>query len=212
MQRKWFAITAIIALIIGGLLAESFYYFIRELLPKNIEFVAYNPFDGFMILINLGLAISIILFAVFVLIVLWKEYKNALYRKEREFLKKILLPVIGLYVFGFCFGIFLYTQIMLPFFVETNVGLGLKNLWSLKDIISGCVGLAFILGLCFELPILIKGLLKFNFVTKDRLRELRLPIILGILILSAVITPTPDILSQLIVGIPLYSLFEVSLL
>lgn len=212
MNLKRVTMAGILAIIIGGLLANPFYLFLKSLLPGQIKFIAFNPFDGFILLIYLGLFISGVLFSIFIIITLWLAYKDIFYKKEKEFLIKILAPGTVLFISGIIFGIFIYTKIMLPFFIETNLSLGLFNYWNIKEVLITGVGLSLILGLCFEIPILIKGLINFGLIDKVTLRSKRVLVIMAVLLFAGIITPTPDVLTQLIVSTPLYLLFELSIL
>ncbi len=199
-------------LIIGGLLSQITLAIFVSFLPKEVIFVALNPYDGFLILIWCGLAITLLLFMFFAGFSLSVYYKDALYEKEKKFILKNVIPSGVLFVIGLVFGFFLYTQIMLPFFVETNLLIGLTNYWNLYSVISSGIGLSIALGLSFQMPLVIRGLIKFKFVEAKFFREKRLIVIFLLLLISGIITPTPDVLSQLIVAIPLYLLFELSLI
>jgi sec-independent protein translocase protein TatC len=210
MNFKWLAGLGLFALVIGTVLAEPFYLFLKGLLPV-VKWVAYAPFDGFMLLMWCGLSISLFLFALVLIVWIWKEYNDILKLEEKSFLLKSLVPALILFVIGFVFGLVIYTQLMLPFFVETNIGLGLENYWNLYQVITSGLKLSLLLGLSFLFPLVLRGLIKLGLIQKDVLKKQRGLVVIIILVLSAVITPTPDILSMLIVALPLYSLFELSL-
>jgi sec-independent protein translocase protein TatC len=101
---------------------------------------------------------------------------------------------------------------MLPFFIETNLFLGLDNLWNLNNVVVSGIGLSLVLGFCFLFPIVLRGLIKIGFVDKVFLKSKRGFVVVGLLLVSGLVTPTPDVLSQLVVALPLYILFELSLL
>ena len=212
MNLKWIIIHAIFSFIVGILFAEPLLSFIKSLLPVGVKFIATNPFDGFMLIMWCGLAISIIIFLLGLIILLYKEYQSAFYVAEKIFILKSFAPAVILFIIGAVFGIVLYTQIMLPFFIETNIYFGLENYWNLYSVITSGIGLSLMLGLAFLFPIILRGLIKLGALKKEFLKQQRAAVIIGILVVSAIITPTPDILSQLIVGAPLYVLFELSLL
>jgi sec-independent protein translocase protein TatC len=69
-----------------------------------------------------------------------------------------------------------------------------------------------LMGLLFELPVLILFLTKIGVITPDYLRKYRKHVVIGILVIAGIITPSPDMFSQVIVAVPLYALFELSLL
>jgi sec-independent protein translocase protein TatC len=68
-----------------------------------------------------------------------------------------------------------------------------------------------LMGLLFELPVLILFLTKIGIITPKHLKKYRKHTLIGILIIAGIITPSPDVFSQVIVAIPLYALFELSL-
>lgn len=211
-KLKFFGITAILSLIIGVLLAETLTYLLIQLLPKGISFVAVNPFDGFMVLMWTGIIVSLTLFLLVTSVWCWFNFKDALFSKEKELIAKAFLPATILFVIGFVFGLFIYLNLMLPFFIETNTGLGLENLWSLYNVIISGLSLALLVGICFELPLLIRTLIKSKLIEKQKLTDSRGKIFFAIVLISAIITPSPDLVSMFLVATPLYLLFEISLI
>jgi sec-independent protein translocase protein TatC len=123
-----------------------------------------------------------------------------------------LFPASVLFLIGLIGGLLLYTQIILPYFIETNTLLGMKNYFSLYQLITTGLMLSLALGAIFEIPLILRGLIKLGVVQKKILKEQRLIIFFGICVISAIIVPTPDILSSGLVAIPMYGLFEASLI
>jgi sec-independent protein translocase protein TatC len=212
MKLIWIGIIAVLSLIIGIILSNPLYSFILTLIPEGVQFIAYNPSDGFMTIMWVTVAISVIFFLLGLLCLLWYEYHDALYKKERDFLIKSFAPSIFLFIVGNVFGLFLYTQFMLPFFIQTNTDMGLVNYWNLYQVIQSGIGMAIMLGIAFQLPIILRALIKYKFIEKKDLKSKRGMVAFVLLIVSGIITPSPDILSQFLVAIPLYVLFEVSIL
>ena len=68
-----------------------------------------------------------------------------------------------------------------------------------------------LMGLLFELPVLILFLTRIGIITPKYLRKYRKHTMIGILIVAGIITPSPDVFSQMVVAVPLYALFELSL-
>jgi Sec-independent protein secretion pathway component TatC len=211
LKYKFLLLYALTCLVVGMFTSEPLTRLIISTLPQGIEFVAQNPTDGFMVLMWVGLAVSFGLLGLGVGVFGALMNHDALYIKEKEFLAKALFPASILFVIGLVGGLLLYTQIILPYFIETNVSLGMKNYFSLYQIITTGLMLSLMLGAIFEIPLILRGLIKLGFIQKEVLKEQRLIIFFGICCLSAIIVPTPDILSSGLVAIPMYGLFEVSL-
>lgn len=209
---KWiFLVTGVISIILGCLFAQPLTYFLITLLPKDIHFVALNPFDGFLILMWVGLAISLAFFGLIFCLWAYFNLRDALFEKEKKIIAKFILPASFLFIFGLVFGLFIYLKVMLPYFVETNTLLGIENMWSLYNVLIIGINLSILLGLCFEIPLILRGLLKIGLLKKKKLEESRGIVVFIICFVSAVITPTPDLLSMFIVAVPLYLLFELSM-
>ena len=95
--------------------------------------------------------------------------------------------------------------------INYQVSEQVKNQISLDSYISTITFLTFASGIVFELPMVIYFLTKIGIVTPQFLRKFRRHAMVVILIISAVITPSPDVTSQILVAIPLYLLYEISI-
>jgi len=91
------------------------------------------------------------------------------------------------------------------------VSSAVSNQIALTSYVSSITLMTLLMGLLFELPVLILFLTKIGIITPKHLKKYRKHTLIGILILAGVITPSPDIFSQVIVAVPLYALFELSL-
>jgi sec-independent protein translocase protein TatC len=209
---KWLIAIAINCLLTGMLTAETLTKILLNQLPSGIKLVAMNPFDGFMLTMNVGLAVSLFIAMIFLVAWFWFNYKDAFTQKEKSTFLRSIAPSLFLFIFGVLFGGFIYFNSMLPFFAETNTALGLENLWSPTQTITNGITLALMLGIAFQLPLLIRGLIKLNFVQKSLFTQARGQIFFIVCLIAAVITPTPDLLSMGAVAAPLYGLFELGVL
>jgi len=87
----------------------------------------------------------------------------------------------------------------------------IENNFTMDSYISFVTTLTFAAGLIFELPILVYFLTKFGLVTPEFMRKYRKHSIVVILVVAGIITPSPDVTSQLLVAFPLYLLYEASI-
>jgi sec-independent protein translocase protein TatC len=101
---------------------------------------------------------------------------------------------------------------MINFLGGYVVSASVSNQIALTSYVSSITLMTLLMGLLFELPVLILFLTKIGILTPKYLRKYRKHTMISILIIAGVITPSPDVFSQLIVAIPLYGLFELSLL
>jgi sec-independent protein translocase protein TatC len=134
-----------------------------------------------------------------------------LYKKER----KLLLPIIVLSTFffiaGALFGYFFVFPIgfkfLLGFASET-----VRALPSMKDYFSLSAKLLLVFGLVFELPLILTCLARLGLVSVAFLKSNRKYAILIIFIVAAMLTPGPDVVTQLMMAVPLMVLYEISIL
>jgi sec-independent protein translocase protein TatC len=147
----------------------------------------------------LSLPLQIVFIGAFVL--------PALTRKEQ----RLLLGVSGFAAGLFVFGVWLGYRFTLPFALkamfQVNEWLGIRAQWTLNSYVTFTLQLLIAFGIAFELPVVILILGRLGLVTSRFLREHRRHAIIVILIIGAVLTP-PDVVSQLIMSVPLYLLFE----
>lgn len=136
----------------------------------------------------------------------------ALYKKERKFYFWMLAAVIILFLCGVAFSYLFFAPITFQFlysFIQGNPKV--KLLLGFKSYIDILVFMVFACGFIFQTPIVITFLAKIGIVTDKTLSKYRSHAIVIIFIIAAVITPTTDIFMQLMLGIPMYILYEGSI-
>ncbi|MCS7077873.1 MAG: twin-arginine translocase subunit TatC [Bacteroidia bacterium] len=145
---------------------------------------------------------------------LWGFVKPGLYPHEIKATRGVVGYATLLFLIGLLFGYFIITPVSLSFLVQYSVddAQTVKNMFHLGDYISVVSLLTFAFGLIFEMPLIIYFLAKVGIMTPPFMRHYRKHAILAIFILSALITPTTDMITQLIVAVPMILLYEVSIL
>lgn len=144
---------------------------------------------------------------------IWRFIKPALSPKELKYSRGSIFWVSLCFFTGAAFGYFLLAPFTFNFLATFKIGtLGSQTyLPSLTDYIDTLVNIILGCGIAFELPVLAYILSKIGLITPQYLKTYRKYAYVVILILAAVITPSPDWTSQLIVGIPLVLLYEISI-
>jgi sec-independent protein translocase protein TatC len=232
---------SIIAVVGLGIVAFSFKKIIFDyviLAPKNNDFITYRVLcklskmlssDALCLntstinLINIDLAgqfmshmmISLVIGLVgatpYVIWELWRFISPGLNDHERKNTRGAVFIISGLFLTGILFSYFVVVPLMINFLGNYQVSEAVVNQIALKSYTSSVLMMTLIMGLIFEFPILIVFLTKIGIITPAFLKKYRKHTIVIILIVAGLITPSPDIFSQLIVAIPLYLLFEISL-
>ena len=146
----------------------------------------------------------------YVLYEFWKFISPGLRDKERKSSRGFIVIASVLFFLGVLFGYYLITPLSINFLGNYQVSEEVINQFDLDSYISLVRTSVLACGIVFELPILMYILTKIGLVTPEILRKYRKFALIIVLILSAVITP-PDIVSQIIVAIPILILYEVSI-
>ncbi len=147
----------------------------------------------------------------YILWLLWTFVSPALYEKEKKNAKLFIFVASFLFFLGVLFGYFVIVPMSVNFFASFKVSEVVKNQFSLDSYISLIKTSVIACGLFFEMPIIIYFLTKLGLVTPQFLRKYWKYAVIIILIVSAIVTP-PDVVSQLIVAIPMLLIYEVSIL
>ena len=145
--------------------------------------------------------------------VFWELYRfimPALKERERKHSGGMVFYTTALFLIGVLFGYFMIVPLTINFLGSYSVSEQVANQINLRSYIGTVTSLIFATGLIFELPILVYFLSKVGLITPGFMRKYRKHAIVIILVVAAIITP-PDIFSQILVTIPMYLLFEVSI-
>lgn len=154
---------------------------------------------------------GLILAAPYIFWELWSFIKPALHDKEKKSANGIIFYLTFLFITGILFGYYVIVPMSVNFLGAYQVSDEVKNVINLDSYISTVTTLTFISGIIFELPMVIYFLSKVGLITPGFMRKYRRHAVIIILILSAVLTPTSDITTLMLVAVPLYILYEISI-
>jgi sec-independent protein translocase protein TatC len=154
---------------------------------------------------------GLILGSPYVLWEVWRFIKPALKEKEKRASTGFIFSSTFLFLFGVCFSYFIIVPLTVNFLGNYKVSDRIENNFTMDSYISTVTTLSFAAGLVFELPVVVYFLTRFGLMTPEFMRKYRKHAVVVILILAGVITPSPDVTSQLLVAFPLYFLYEASI-
>ena len=140
---------------------------------------------------------------------IWRFVSPGLYEKERKATSGIIFICSFLFLLGVLFGYFVVAPFAYSFLLGIKI-VNVSNIPTLSSILNYLLMFTAPAGLIFELPIVVYFLSKIGLVTPEGMRKYRRHSIIGILMLAAIITP-PDVVTQFLIGIPLYILYEASI-
>lgn len=182
--------------------------------PIEIHLLGDTVSGPFMSAISISFMGAIILAFPYLLWEIWRFIKPALTQKETKYVKGSIWWVSLCFFLGAAFGYFLLAPFTFNFLANFQLGtLGVYDYRpKLGDYIDTLTSLTLGCGLAFEMPIIVYVLSKIGIVTPTFLKNYRKYAYVGILVLAAIITPSPDWTSQAIVATPLILLYEISII
>jgi sec-independent protein translocase protein TatC len=146
----------------------------------------------------------------YILLQIWNFISPALYENERKYAKLFIFIASLLFFMGVLFGYFVIVPMSINFFATFKVSDVVQNQFSFDSYIGMIKTAVIACGLFFELPVIIYFLTKLGLVTPQFLRQSWKYAVVIILIIAAIVTP-PDVVSQLIVAIPMLLIYEMSI-
>lgn len=214
-EFRYLLFRIIIAIVI--LLPVSFYFaddciklLVTYSCPPNFSMHYFSPMEPLFVKIKISLLLAIFITLPYIAYTVWKFVVPALYPHEKRTVKRLSFSTWLLFIAGLSFCFFFIIPAMMRFSLsmqstELKAAIGIGNYVELV----GMLMLGF--GIMFQLPIVVFFLALSGMVELETIKKLRAIVLIAILTLSALLTP-PDIFSQLMMAIPTYLLFELSLL
>lgn len=172
----------------------------------NIELSA-----QFFVYLKVSLLCGAVLAFPFVVWEIWKFIAPALYDNEKKAVRKAFLLSSGLFYAGVATGYFVVLPVCLIFFANFSLSDAIQNTIALGSYMSLFTSMVFLIGLLFEFPSVVVVLSALGIVRRPLLRKGRRYAIVAVLLLAALITPS-DPFSMFVLSIPLYGLYECSIL
>ena len=208
-------IRSLLAFLIGGTLGLIFnrkiilFVMSRFNLDKvNIVLTSPTQFINlaFRIAIVFGLMATIPVFLFYLL----RYVRPALKKKEYSLIIKVIPASVFLFIFGSLFGGWI-EQFIVTMYSQTTVDFSLNNVWDIEMFLSQFLIMSFIMGLVFELPVVLTILIRFKVITTKILAQQRRYVYAALVVLAILLPPT-DIVSLSLITVPLLILFEFTLL
>jgi sec-independent protein translocase protein TatC len=141
----------------------------------------------------------------------WRFIKPGLTEEEIKHSRGAVLIISSLFITGVLFSYYLVVPVMVNFLGNYQVSTSVSNQIALNSYVGSVTTMTLLMGLIFEFPIVVVFLTRIGILNPMILKKYRKHTLVVILIVAGIITPSPDIFSQLVVSIPLYVLYEISL-
>lgn len=169
--------------------------------------------DGLMIQLSLALLVALMLTVPVVLWQIWAFVSPGLHQNERRFIIPIFVLSPLLFLVGAAFAFYVLFPVVFGFFIELNESAPVPALImpAVRDYIGFSIRLLKVFGIAFQLPLVLVLLNRVGILGRERAVKMRRYAIVIIVIAAAILTP-PDVVSQILLALPMWGLFELSIL
>ncbi len=183
----------------------------RPILPylNGERLVITNPGDGFGVLISTSLIFGVVLALPVIVYHLWAFLSPGLYSHEKRVMIPVLLGATLLFLSGVMLSFVVVMPLTLKFLMEVTAD-AFQPMITAAGYFSFAITMSLAFGLVFELPIVVVALTALGIVTPQMLVRVRRFAFVGCLVVAAIVTPGSDILSLCAMAVPLYFLYEFS--
>ncbi len=195
-----------------GLLAKPYFDVQQQThLPATLQAITLS--EKFMVYMKTALLFGVIVSSPWIFYQLWKFISAGLYPSEKRFVH-IVSPVCALlFASGAMFFLLVIAPLMIRFLIGFDPGISeIQTQVTLSSYVSFMLLMMLVFGLCFQLPVAIVAANKIGIVSAQMLKSARKYVILAIFVIAAVVTPSPDMISQIALAVPMYILYEAGLL
>lgn len=176
---------------------------------QDVTLNYFTPMEVFILQIKMAVVLDLLICFPYIARQIWIFVLPGLYENERRFIRSIVLFSAGLFVFGAVFCLFFILPLIMNFglsFASESI----HAVFGISNIVSLAMWLCIVFGLMFQFPLITYFLLRWHIVSYAAVKDKRPYVFVALLVLSALLTP-PDIVSQLMLSIPTYLLFEAGL-
>lgn len=192
-------------------LAEGILRSLETDLLGGMKLKALTPLAAALARMRISLVVGIVIGLPVIVYELLAFLVPALKPSEKRLVIVMLVPAVALFLIGLAFGYL----VMVPFtmdFLQTMFNEDLiENMWSVDNTVSFIFLMLVVFGSIFEYPLIAGLLARLGVLSPGFLRKNRPLAVIGILVVAAVITPDPTMVSQIIVAIPMYVLYEIGI-
>ncbi|GIQ67391.1 twin-arginine translocase subunit TatC [Xylanibacillus composti] len=201
-----------VAVIVGMLIANPIIRYIQESGPAaDFSLKVFSPWDAVRIYMNVALAVALVIALPYAMLQIWGFVKPGLRREEQVAAVKYVPFVFVLALLGLAFSYFIVFPFAILFSTRLSGSLGLEEMFGISQYFSFLFNIVLPITVLFELPAVVMFLTKIRLLNPRRLGQFRKFAYFILFVLGALVTP-PDILSAILVTIPMMGLYEISVL
>jgi sec-independent protein translocase protein TatC len=179
-------------------------------LPQGSTMIATDVTGTFFVPLKVTLMAAFLIALPYVLYQMWAFVAPGLYKHEQRLAAPVIVSSVFFFLLGMCFAYFAVFPVAFGFFAGYAPA-GVQMMTDIDKYLSFVLTMFIAFGLTFEVPVVVIVLVRLGVVSLQTLRSIRGYVIVGAFIVGAIFTP-PDILSQVMLAVPLWLLYELGLL
>jgi sec-independent protein translocase protein TatC len=184
---------------------------LMKVMPKGGSLIFISVAEAFFTYMKVAFIAGIILTSPFILYQIWAFIAPGLYQKEKKYVVPFVLGGSFFFALGVLFGYFVAIPVGFKFLLGYATDF-IKPMPSMKEYLSFSIKFLLAFGLVFEFPVVLVLLARIGIIDAKMLARQRKYAILLIFIFAAAVTPSPDLISQVLMALPLMGLYELSIL
>ena len=217
-ELRWRIIKSIIGIVLGAILVGVFIDDIMRFVifaPANhtsppLSIINLKPYGQFTLYMQVILIGGVIASIPNIIYQFWKFIEPALLKKERKYISGIVFFSSLCFIVGLVFAYFVLLPTALNFFANFGIDI-IKNQIDANEYMQFVISVCLLAGIVFELPMVSYFLSKVGILKPDFMKKYRKHAIVAILLIAGIMTPSPDVVSQIMLAIPLFILYEISI-
>lgn len=179
-------------------------------LPEGGKLIATGVTTPFFVPMKVAMLAAVVLALPYILYQAWSFIAPGLYKHEQRFLLPLVVASTLLFLAGMAFAYFLVFPVIFGFIVGTAPA-GVAVMTDIGNYLDFVITLFLAFGIAFEVPVVVVLLVRFGIVSVSVLQDIRSYVIVGAFIVGAIFTP-PDVVSQIMLAVPLWLLYETGIL
>ena len=228
-ELRWAIIRSLVVVVVFGVVFFCLkdQLFSVVLAPRSSDFITYRLIgadnldihlmntgltEQFMTHMRVAIYAGLLLGLPYVLYELFRFVSPGLYRGERRAAVWIVCSSYGMFLLGTAVNYFIIFPFTVRFLGTYQVSADVANMLTLQSYIDTLVTMSFVMGIIFELPVVCTILGRMGFINGRLMSRYRRHAIVAILVVAAIITPTTDVFTLMIVSLPIWLLYEFSIL
>ncbi|HEY3554690.1 MAG TPA: twin-arginine translocase subunit TatC [Casimicrobiaceae bacterium] len=190
---------------IYAILAEP----LLRVLPQGSTMIATDVTGTFLVPLKVTLMTAFLIALPYVLYQAWAFVAPGLYQHEKRLALPVLVSSVLFFAIGMCFAYFVVFPVAFGFFAGYTPA-GVQMMTDIDKYLSFVLTMFIAFGITFETPVVVVVLVRMRVVTVEKLRSFRPYVIVGAFVVGAIFTP-PDVISQSLLAVPLWLLYELGL-